>query len=283
MDHVVTQPAAPFLVANGALEVHQVPAWRDNLVWILRCTATGETAVVDGPDDTAVSAYGLPVNAILNTHTHPDHVGLNRAMARKGTLAGVRVWGAAARAADIPGLTDPLSDGDPVRVGAVTGQALLTEGHIDGHLSYVFQGAVFCGDALFTGGCGYLFDGPPAKMHASLQRLMALDPTTRVCCAHEYTADNLRFAWFVEPDNAALAERIRAVWAVRAVGGSAVPSTIAVERATNPFVRDSATIRAAVARHLPSMPTDTPAALFAAVRALKDRKLHPRDDAGLPL
>ncbi|MEL6183784.1 MAG: hydroxyacylglutathione hydrolase C-terminal domain-containing protein, partial [Myxococcota bacterium] len=162
---------------------------------------------------------------------------------------------------------------------------MLTEGHIDGHVSYRVEEALFCGDTLFAGGCGYLFDGPPAKMHDSLQRLAGLPEDTLVFCAHEYTQDNLRFAWFVEPDNAALAERIRTDWARRGRGEATVPSTIGLELATNPFIRaDQPTIRETLARALPDRSLAAPVDCFAAARALKDRKDHRAlTDADLPI
>ena len=138
---------------------------------------------------------------------------------------------------------------------------------------------------MFAAGCGYLFDGPPEKMHDSLTRLAQLDGKTRVCCAHEYTQDNLRFAWSVEPDNDALAKRIREVWTVRREGRSAVPSTIEQERATNPFLRyGSSSIQASVRKAFPDRALDTPTQIFAATRALKDRKDYRKStDRILPL
>ncbi len=289
MQHVVTTPRAPFRSRNGWIEVHQIPAWQDNLVWVLVCTRTGEAAIVDGPDADSVLAAcetrGLAPRTILNTHTHGDHVGINHALRARGELARYRVIGPRAVASAIPGLSEPVDDGDTFRVGAAEGTVLRTEGHLDGHVSYLVDGVLFCGDTLFAGGCGYLFDGPPAKMHASLERLAALPPDTLVCCAHEYTEDNLRFAWSVEPDNAALAERIRAVWAQRARGECAVPSTIGEERATNPFLRHaSPTLRARVAAALPDRALSSPLDVFAATRALKDRKDYKRiADGELPL
>ncbi|TNF32432.1 MAG: hydroxyacylglutathione hydrolase [Deltaproteobacteria bacterium] len=286
--HVVTRPHPPFAVAGGRLEVHQIPAARDNLVWLLVDPATGAAAAVDGPDAAGTVAYceahGLRLTAILNTHVHGDHVGINRELARQGRLAGLRVVGAASTAAAIPGLTEPVDEGDTVVFGGVAGRVMRTEGHVDGHLSYVFGDALFCGDTLFGAGCGYLFDGPPAKMHASLERLAALPGETRVCCAHEYTLDNLRFAWSVEPDNAALAARIVAARAVRAEGGATLPSTIALERDTNPFLRHgSATLRANVAAAWPGRPCETPEEIFTLTRALKDRKDYKAlADADLP-
>jgi hydroxyacylglutathione hydrolase len=289
MQHVVTEPTPPFRSADGRLEVHQVPVWQDNLVWIAVCTSTGEAAAVDGPEAGAVLAYcgrhNLRLTTILNTHTHMDHVGINHELARAGTLSRYRVFGPAKKASDVPGLTDPMEDGSKARVGEVELDVMLTEGHIDGHISYVTSDVLFCGDTLFAAGCGRLFDGPPEKMFESLRRLTALDPATRVCCAHEYTQDNLRFAWSVEPDNAALAERIRRVFALRAEGRCAVPSTIGEERATNPFVRHtSETLRAKVRDAWPDRTLDTGEAVFAATRALKDRgDYRAAGDSTLPI
>lgn len=289
MEHVVRQPRAPFTTADGSLEVVQVPAARDNLVWVIACTRTGQAAIVDGPDAgaalDAIAARGWTLAAVLNSHTHWDHIGVNDDLAKRGLLDGLRVYGPARKSDDVPGLTDPVDEGDVVPLGEARLRVWLTEGHIDGHVSYLCDDVLFCGDTLFAGGCGYLFDGPPSKMFSSLMRLASLPGGTRVCCAHEYTEDNLRFAWLVEPDNAALAERIRQVWALRAEGGCTVPSTIAEEQATNPFLRPgSTTLVATLAERMPEAERSTHAAIFAATRALKDRKDHrERDDAVLPL
>lgn len=288
MDHVVTKPRAPFTSADGRLEVHQIPSWKDNLIWLVVCKETGDAAVVDGPEAAGVlshcRAHGIRLTHILNTHTHPDHVGINRDLEKRGLLKDLEVIGPRRKAGDVPGLDRGVDEGDEVTIGRCTGRVLLTEGHIDGHVSFVFEDLLFCGDTLFGAGCGYLFDGPPAKMHASLEKLATLDPATRVCCAHEYTEDNLRFAWTVEPDNEALAQRIREVWALRARGECSVPSTIGDEKATNPFLRTrSATLRDLVS-HAMDRVLESDEDVFAATRALKDRKDYRElSDEALPL
>lgn len=253
------------------------------------CTATRESAIVDGPGaDEALAwcdAHGLEPRTLLNTHTHHDHIGINRALLERGVLGAWRVFGPARVADHVPGLTVPVDEADIVVLGRAEGRVLLTEGHVDGHVSYLFGDLLFCGDTLFAGGCGRVFEGTPERMFHTLMRLAALPGDTLVCCAHEYTQDNLRFAWFLEPDNPALAERIRRVWAVRADGGSAVPSTIEEERATNPFLRPgSPTLNRRVRELLPDADLSTHAAVFAAVRELKNRNVHAAlTDAELPL
>ena len=288
MSHLVTTPYAPFRSSSGALEIHQIPAAQDNLIWLV-VAADGQAAAVDGPDAQNTLEYceakGLRLTTILNTHTHGDHVGINRDLERRGLLSRMRVVGPKGAAKDVPGITEQVDDGDRITFAGLTADVLLTEGHINGHVSYVLDGVLFCGDTMFGAGCGYLFDGPPAKMHRSLTRLAALPESTRVCCAHEYTQDNLRFAFSVEPGNADLKERIRWTWAVRGRGESTIPSTIGLERRTNPFLRhDSAELRHHVAKAMPDRSLGTPEEIFAATRALKDRKDYKQiDDAKLPL
>jgi hydroxyacylglutathione hydrolase len=277
MEAVARRAPAPFLAMGGGLEVIGVPQGRDNLAWVLRCVATDAVGVVDGVDAEAVlalcAARGWRLSAVFNTHRHGDHVGINLDLQRRGALEGARVLGYGA----IPGLTEPVDEGDEVTLGAVTGRVLRTEGHLDGHLSFVFGDALFCGDTLFAGGCGYLFDGPPAAMWASLRRLAGLPGGTRVCCAHEYTEDNLAFARLVEPGNAALAARIARVREVRASGGCTLPSTMDEERATNPFLRTgSPELRAALAAAVGPWGAGAPTHLdvFTALRAWKDAAPH---------
>jgi hydroxyacylglutathione hydrolase len=285
LKHIVTEMPQPFRLASDAIEVHQIPSWTDNLIWLLVDTQTGEAAAVDGPRATEVLEYCGQKGYHLTTIFNADHIGINTDLAKRGLLDNLRVVGSATRRQDIPGITEAVSDGDTVTFAGVSGDVLLTEGHIDGHISFVFEDALFCGDTLFTGGCGYLFDGPPEAMWRSLSRLAELHPATRVCCAHEYTQDNLRFAWSLEPGNKALAQRIAQVWKRRARGESTVPSDIALERATNPFLRSAEPELVARVSELTSgLDTDDPCAVFAATRALKDQKAYrSMGDTLLPL
>ena len=279
MTHVVTRPSEPFLSATGALMVHQIPSASDNLIWLAVCTQTGIAAAVDGPEARSVLAYcqehRIRLTTILNTHTHPDHIGINRDLERTHQLSSLRVVGSASRADEIPGITERVREGSRFQLGDASGVVWLTEGHIDGHVSFLVDGVLFCGDTLFGGGCGRLFDGPPEKMHASLQRMAKLPGETAVCCAHEYTEDNLRFAWMIDRDNPVLKQRIRGVWAIRRMGGSTVPSTIAEERETNPFMRVAEpSIQWAVTQHFPEVDARDGAQVLAALRAWKNRGDH---------
>lgn len=274
MDHVITAPPAPRTVCDGRARLHTVPAARDNLIWLLECLETGAVAAVDGPGvqelDAYLDAHGLTLTHILTTHTHGDHVGLHHALQREARLDALVVVGCARRADEIPGLNHAVDEGDGITVGALEARVWRTDGHLNDHLCFVFDGVLFCGDTLFTGGCGYLFDGPPEAMARSLWRLATLPGETLVCCAHEYTQDNLRFAWLLEPDNPALAARIARDWAIREQGGCTVPSTMAEERATNPFLRPgSATLQRRLTELAGVEPPDL-MDVFAATRAFKN-------------
>jgi len=275
MAHVVSTPHQPFSSASGSFQVHQIPAATDNLVWLLVCNKTRTCAVVDGPDAGGALQYaeqqGLTISIVLNTHTHGDHVGVNLDLKKRGLLDGMKVVGAAAARDEVPGITLAVKQGDQVQVGALTGRVLAVDGHMRGHIAYLFEDVLFCGDALFTGGCGRVFTGDFVTMQQSLARMAALPPATRVCCGHEYTEDNLAFALSVEPTNDALLQRGEQVKAVRATGGCVVPSRLGEELATNPMLRwSSRELIEQVRAQAPDSALDSDAAVFTATRRLKD-------------
>ena len=222
------------------LEVVQVPVLSDNYVYLAHDAASGDTAVIDpavaDPVLAAAETRGWRITQILNTHWHPDHVGANLAIK---AASGCRITGPVGEAAKIPGLDRAVAEGDEVRIGEHVGRVIDVPGHTAGHNAYHFAaaGLLFCGDTLFAMGCGRLFEGSPEQMFESLGKLMALPDRTLVYCAHEYTAANGRFALSVEPGNAELQARMAEVVAAREAGRPTVPSTIALERATNPFTR----------------------------------------------
>ena len=281
--HVVEFPNPAQRIPGTELMLHQVPSATDNLIWLISAP-DGQTFAVDGPGIREVDSYceqhRLTLIGILNTHTHGDHIGINHALMRAGRLDAMTVVGARKTADAIPGLTMAVNDGDRIEVLGTPVDVMLTEGHINGHISYLIGGALFCGDTLFGGGCGYLFDGPPSSMHKSLQRLAALEPDTLVCCAHEYTEDNMRFAWWVGADSEALTERIREVAKIRGRGASTLPSTIGLERATNPFIRVFEEAVIAACSKKTNTAEEPGADTFAKLRRLKDEKIyrdHPRE------
>jgi hydroxyacylglutathione hydrolase len=245
-----------------------IPAFADNYVWLLR---DGDRAVAVDPGAAApVLAYaqreGVAIAAILATHHHRDHVGgIPELLARWP----VPVYGPAGET--IPGCTHPVAEGDPVVIPGIATLAVLDiPGHTAGHVAFHGDGRVFCGDTLFAAGCGRLFEGTPAQMLASLAKLAALPEGTQVFCGHEYTMANLRFALAVEPASAALRARQAREQAKRDRGLPTLPSTIAEERATNPFLRvREPAVQAAVERHA-GRPLASAVAVFAELRAWKN-------------
>ncbi|MGU3315806.1 hydroxyacylglutathione hydrolase [Sphingomonas sp. M6A6_1c] len=236
------------------LAIVRVPVLTDNYAWLLHDPASGETVAVDpgeaAPVQAAAAERGWTIDQVWTTHWHPDHTGGNAAL----QAAGARITGPAAEAAKIPTLDATVGESDVVRIGTEVASVWHVPGHTAGHIAFHLAGAeaIFTGDTLFALGCGRLFEGTPAEMFANMQRYATLPDATQVYCGHEYTQSNGRFALTVEPDNAALATRMTAVDAARAAGEATVPTTIALERATNPFLRA------------------TDAAEFAKLRELKD-------------
>lgn len=233
------------------LEIVRIPVLTDNYVWLVRECSSGETMVVDPavaePVLARAGALGWPITQIWNTHWHPDHTGGNAGIKE---ATGAFVTGPAAEAERIPTLDRQVAEGDRVRLGAVEAVVMEVPAHTAGHIAYHLadERIVFVGDTLFAMGCGRLFEGTAEQMHANLQRFAALPPETAVYCAHEYTLANGRFALAAEPDNQAVARRLREVEAARAAGEATVPTTIALERATNPFMRAGTAVELAERR-----------------------------------
>jgi hydroxyacylglutathione hydrolase len=224
------------------MEIVRIPVLSDNYVWLVHEPFSGETMVVDPAVAEPVLAEadrrGWRIGQIWNTHWHPDHTGGNAAIK---AATGAIITGPAAEAGRIPTLDRTVREGDRVRLGNAEALVLEVPAHTAGHIAYHFaeEEVLFIGDTLFAMGCGRLFEGTAAQMHANMARLAALPPETRVYCAHEYTLSNGRFALTAEPANADIAGRLRDVETLRAAGEATVPTTIAAERATNPFMRAS--------------------------------------------
>jgi len=220
------------------LDIVAVPAFADNYIWLVHDAASGATAVVDPGDGAAALAAaeqrGWTIGQVWNTHWHADHTGGNLAIKQS---TGARVSGPAS--GRIPGRDVALAEGGEVHIGEHVGRVIEVPGHTLDHIALIFDEdrVAFVGDTLFAMGCGRLFEGTPEQMYRSLKRLAALPDDTRLYCAHEYTLSNGRFAVSAEPGNAAAAARLADVEAMRAAGHITVPTTVAQERETNPFVR----------------------------------------------
>ncbi len=252
------------------LEVELLPVLTDNYVYLIHDPATGASGVVDPalaePVLRRLKELERGLDWALITHHHDDHIG---GLAELKAATGCRAIGPRADAARIPGLNVTVCEGDEVRFGGQRVLVFETPGHTRGHVSYWFpEGeALFCGDTLFALGCGRLFEGDAATMWRSLGKLMALPDATRVYCGHEYTLSNARFAVGIDPENQALARRATDIAAMRERGAPTIPSTIGLEKATNPFLRAG---DPALRRHL-GMESASDAEVFGEIRLRKDK------------
>lgn len=223
-----------------ALEIVRIPVLSDNYVWLVHEPVSGETMVVDPavapPVLEKAEELGWKISQIWNTHWHPDHTGGN---AEIKEVTGCTITGPAAEAERIPTLDVQVKGGDAVRLGEVTAHVIDVPAHTAGHIAFHFaeEKAAFVGDTLFAMGCGRLFEGTAEQMFNNMRALEALGDETAIYCAHEYTLSNGRFALTVEPDNTALVQRMEEVVVLRDRGEPTVPTTIALEKATNPFMR----------------------------------------------
>ncbi|MCS0504101.1 hydroxyacylglutathione hydrolase [Ancylobacter mangrovi] len=251
------------------VELRLIPCLADNYAVLLRDPATEATAVVDAPEVAPILAAlereNWDLTHILVTHHHTDHTaGIEALKARFGAT----VIGPGAERDSIPGLDFTLVDGDPVAVGGLVGRAMETPGHTKGHIVFLFEDErlLFSGDTLFVMGCGRPFECDPPVLWESLLRLRALPDDIKVYCGHEYTLSNARFAASVDPDNAALAARLKEVEELRAAGKPTLPTTIGAEKATNPFMKaDDPELAARI-----GLPGADPGAVFTELRNLKN-------------
>lgn len=251
------------------LKIIQIPVLTDNYIYLLHDTASGSTAVVDPalsqPVLDELKHQGWRLDWILNTHHHSDHVGGNLELKAK---TGCQVIAANSDKDRIPRFDKGVDDGDVIKIGQYVAKVLATPGHTSGHIVYYFADAeaLFCGDTLFSMGCGRLFEGSAEQMWQSLQKLKALPGDTRIYCAHEYTQANGRFALTVEPENQALQQRMIEVNQLRIENRSTVPSILQQELDTNPFLReDSLALQRQINRE-----GGTPVSVFTEIRHLKD-------------
>jgi hydroxyacylglutathione hydrolase len=234
-----------------ALEIVRIPVLSDNYVWMVHDAVTSETMVVDpavaAPVLAEADRRGWKITQIWNTHWHPDHTGGN---AEIKAATGCTITGPAAEAARIPTLDVLVGEGDVVRLGDVEATVIEVPAHTAGHIAFSLptEKIVFVGDTLFAMGCGRLFEGTAAQMFDNMARLGALPDDTAVYCAHEYTQSNGRYALVAEPENAQIIARMVEVDKLRLKGEATVPTTIKIERATNPFMRASSVAQLAERR-----------------------------------
>lgn len=253
------------------IQVNSIPAFKDNYIWLIGHTDSRHVAIVDPGDARPVldmlQRQSLTPCALLLTHHHHDHVGGVAELLRHFDIP---VYGPAHES--VPAITHPLCEGDSMLLPelSLTFNVLDVPGHTRGAIAYYGHGGLFCGDTLFTAGCGYLFEGTPPQMYHSLCKLAALAPETQVYCGHEYTLDNLSFARIVEPHNADISARITEATRLRARSLPTVPAPLALELRTNPFLRCHIPAVIAAAETHAGRPLPTPPEVFGVVRHWKD-------------
>ncbi|MDO9240875.1 MAG: hydroxyacylglutathione hydrolase [Methylicorpusculum sp.] len=252
------------------LDIIQIPVLNDNYIYLLHDPASKETAVVDpalaSPVLERLDQQGWKLNYIFNTHHHQDHVGGNLELK---TQTGCRIIGAYKDRQRIPGIDKTVAQSEWIKLGEVKMQVMETPGHTSGHIVYhaIEDRLLFCGDTLFAMGCGRLFEGTAEQLWNSLKLLRDLPDETKVYCAHEYTLNNGRFALTVEPDNQDLVHRLLKVEDLRKVNAPTIPSTIGLEKKTNPFFRaDKPSLQTSVGRECESS-----LSIFTRLRAMKDK------------
>ncbi|MCO8313840.1 hydroxyacylglutathione hydrolase [Pseudomonas mandelii] len=252
------------------IQITALPAFTDNYIWLLQDHGTQRCAVVDPGDAAPVQAWlaahpGWVLSDILITHHHHDHVG---GVERLKKATDATVYGPASE--NIPARDVALKDNDHISVLGWDFDVIQVPGHTLGHIAFYHQGHLFCGDTLFAAGCGRLFEGTPEQMHHSLSRLAALPEDTLVYCTHEYTLSNLKFAAAVEPNNPDTLERLAKVTRQREAGIMTLPSTLTLEKLTNPFLRTGETSVKEKVDERTGTNNRAPSAVFAALRAWKD-------------
>jgi hydroxyacylglutathione hydrolase len=253
------------------IQISALPAFTDNYIWLLQDHRSQRCAVVDPGDAAPVEAWldahpDWVLSDILITHHHHDHVG---GVERLKHISGATVYGPASE--NIPARDVALQDNDTASVLGWDFDVYAVPGHTLGHIAYYHHGLLFCGDTLFAAGCGRLFEGTPDQMHHSLSRLAALPEDTLVYCTHEYTLSNLKFAAAVEPTNTDIAARLEKVTQQRQNGVMTLPSTLALEKLTNPFLRTGETLVKQKVDERAGAQNRAPSEVFAALRAWKDK------------
>lgn len=254
------------------IQVMSVPAFTDNYIWLISDEQRKSVAIVDPGDAQPVLAalqqHAMQPIAILITHHHRDHIGGIEKLLE--IYPNLPVYGPASEL--IPHMTRALGEGQNVVLSELNLQLAVLDvpGHTAGHIAYYGEGCLFCGDTLFGNGCGRVFDGTLHDLHHSLQRLAQLPPETLVYCTHEYTVDNLGFAKWVEPDNAAVTARLQACWDLLDAGQATVPFELGGEFDSNPFLRTHIPEVIAKAEEIAGRETHTSADVFAVLRIWKD-------------